>query len=170
MIGPRILDGTGQDQAGSRRRLLTPLSALVEALRLHRVFPGQRLNLHHTPLPATIGPVPAISGACMFLRREEYWRAGGFDEGYFLHVEDLDFCLRFRRGGGEILFDPEVVVRHIGGTSGSPKAVVERHKARSFRRYFRQNFPDMPGLLRMALEGAITLQLGLRVLRGRPSA
>ena len=34
----------------------------------------------------------------MFLRREEYWRAGGFDEGYFLHVEDLDFRLRFRRG------------------------------------------------------------------------
>ena len=33
MIGPRILDGTGLDQAGSRRRLLTPLSAVVEALR-----------------------------------------------------------------------------------------------------------------------------------------
>jgi GT2 family glycosyltransferase len=167
MIGPRILDGAGRDQAGSRRRLLTPRSALVEALRLHRIFPGLRLNLHRSPLPAGISPVPAISGACMFLPREEYWRIGGFDEGYFLHVEDLDLCLRFRRGGGEILFDPHVVVRHVGGTSGSPKAVVERHKARSFRRYFRQNFPGMPRLVRLALDGAIAAQLGLRMLRAR---
>ncbi|MFC7473449.1 glycosyltransferase family 2 protein [Dankookia sp. GCM10030260] len=167
MIGPRILDGAGQDQAGSRRRLLTPVSALVEALRLHRLCPGLRLNLHRTPLPARITPVPAISGACMFLRREAYWRIGGFDEGYFLHVEDLDLCLRFRRGGGEILFAPDVVVRHLGGTSEAPKAVVERHKARSFRRYFRQNFPGMPKLVRLALDGAIAAQLGLRMLRGR---
>jgi GT2 family glycosyltransferase len=80
----------------------------------------------------------------MFLRQEDYWKIGGFDEGYFLHVEDLDLCLRFRRAGGEILFAPDVVVRHLGGTSDSPKALVERHKARSFRRYFRQNFASLP--------------------------
>ena len=118
---------------------------MVEALRLHRLFPGLRLNLHRTPLPTALTPVPAISGACMFLRREAYWRIGGFDEGYFLHVEDLDLCLRFRRGGGEILFAPDVVVRHLGGTSAAPKATVERHKARSFRRYFRRNFPTCRG-------------------------
>ena len=169
MIGPRILDGAGQDQAGSRRELLTPASAAVEALRLHRLFPRLRLNLHRTPLPRRITPVPAISGACMFVRREEYWRIGGFDEGYFLHVEDLDLCLRFRRGGGEILFAPDVVVRHLGGTSGSPKAVVERHKARSFRRYFRQHFPGLPRPVHWLLDLAIAAQLGLRMLRGRLS-
>jgi len=166
MIGPRILDGDGQDQAGSRRQLLTPVSALVEALRLHRLFPGLRLNLHRTPLPPEITPVPAISGACMFLRRDAYWRIGGFDEGYFLHVEDLDLCLRFRRAGGEILFAPDVVVRHVGGTSGAPKAFVERHKARSFRRYFRQNFAALPRPVHWALDAAIAAQLSLRLLRG----
>jgi GT2 family glycosyltransferase len=169
MIGPRILDAAGRDQAGSRRRLLTPRSALVEALRLHRVFPAQRLNLHRTPLPGAVTPVPAISGACMFMRRADFLRIGGFDEGYFLHVEDLDLCLRFRRAGGEILFAPDVVVRHVGGTSDAPEAAVERHKARSFRRYFRQNFPDLPRPVLWALEAAIAAQLGLRMLRGRLS-
>ena len=80
--------------------------------------------------------------------------------------------------GGEILFDPHVVVRHVGGTSGSPKAVVERHKARSFRRYFRQNFPGMPRLVRLALEenliaegaGALALAAGRRVAGRRKFA
>jgi GT2 family glycosyltransferase len=33
---------------------------------------------------------------------------GGMDEKYFLHVEDVDFCMRVERAGGTILYDPNV--------------------------------------------------------------
>src|SRR3546814_11373930 len=46
-----------------------------------------------------IEPVEAVSGACMYLPRALFERVGGFDEGYFLHCEDLDLCRRVRDAG-----------------------------------------------------------------------
>jgi GT2 family glycosyltransferase len=140
MIGARLLDDDGKDQRGCRRALLTPKTAFIEALHLHRLFPKERLNLHEEAVPISIVPMPAISGAFMFLARQDFWRIDGFDEGYFLHVEDLDLCLRFRRAGGEIYFAPDIVVTHVGGTSRATKAFIEKHKARGFMRYFHKNF------------------------------
>ena len=140
MVGARLLDEDGTDQRGCRRALLTPKAALIEALHLHALFPRERLNFHNEPLPQAIAPMPAISGAFMFLPIEDFRRIGGFDEGFFLHVEDLDICLRFRRAGGEIYFAPDIVVTHIGGTSKVTKAFLEKHKARGFVRYFHENF------------------------------
>lgn len=140
MIGARLQDEQGHDQRGSRRALLTPLSAFVEALHLHRLFPRLRLNFHKEPIPPAIAPVPAISGAFMFLSAKDYWSIGGYDEGYFLHVEDLDICLRFRRAGGEIYFAPDIPVTHIGSTSEATSSFIEICKAKGFTRYFLKNF------------------------------
>lgn len=157
MIGARLLDGEGRDQRGCRRALLTPKTALIEALQLYRFFPRERLNYHEEPVPESIAPVPAISGAFMFLPKADFWQINGFDEGYFLHVEDLDLCLRFRRAGGEIYFAPDIVVTHIGGTSKATSAFIERHKAAGFHRYFAKNFaqthsPLLLGLLNLAID------------------
>jgi GT2 family glycosyltransferase len=140
MLGARLLNSDGSDQRGCRRALLTPTTALIEAFHLHPFFPKARLNFNNEPIPTSITPMPAISGAFMFLPREDFWKINGFDEGYFLHVEDLDLCLRFRRVGGEIYFVPDIVVTHLGGTSKVTTAFIERHKAHGFIRYFRQNF------------------------------
>lgn len=142
MIGARILNKDGTDQRGCRRELLTPTTSFVEALHLGGLFPQFRLNRHTEPLPTTTAPVPAISGAFMFLSRKGYNSIGGFDEGYFLHVEDLDLCFRFRKAGGEIFFAPEITITHIGGTSKTTSDFIERHKARSFVHYFHSNFGD----------------------------
>ncbi len=142
MIGARILNTDGSDQRGCRRQLLTPASAFIEALHLSRFFPKQRLNQHEDPIPSAILPIPAISGAFMFLPRKDYDLIEGFDEGYFLHVEDLDFCFRFRKAGGEIYFAPDVPVTHIGATSDAASDYIERHKTRGFSRYFHNNFKN----------------------------
>jgi len=147
MIGARILNEDGTDQRGCRRELLTPMTAFIEALHLSWLFPGLRLNLHDAPIPDSIAPMPAISGAFMFMPRKDYERIGGFDEGFFLHVEDLDFCFRFRKAGGEIYFAPDVPVTHIGGTSESTSDFIELCKAKGFTRYFHRNFSDKYPLL-----------------------
>jgi GT2 family glycosyltransferase len=140
MLGARLVNEDGSDQRGCRRALLTPMTAFIEALHLGFLFPANRLNRHEEEVPDRVTPMEAISGAFVFLPREDFWGIGGFDEGYFLHVDDLDLCLRFRRAGGEIYFVPSVIVTHVGGTSKTTQAFVEKHKARGFTRYFHKNF------------------------------
>ena len=167
MIGARILNADGTDQRGCRRELLTPMTALVEALPLHWLFPKLRLNRHEEMVPASLTPMPAISGAFMFLSRNDFDAIGGFDEGYFLHVEDLDICLRFRKNGGEIYFAPDVVVTHVGATSEASSAFVERHKARGFVRYFHRHFRGShPLILLWCLDIAIWMRYLLRRRHG----
>jgi len=173
MIGARLLDDEGNDQRGCRRALLTPKTAFIEALHLHRLFPRERLNFNEEPVPIAITPIPAISGAFMFLHRDDFWKINGFDEDYFLHVEDLDLCLRFRRAGGQIYFAPDIAVTHIGGTSKATKAFIEKHKARGFIHYFQKNFSgEYPAPLLWALYGAVWarawLKIGLARLRPVP--
>lgn len=55
------------------------------------------------------------SGACMFVRAEAYFRAGGLDGDFFAHMEEIDLCWRMRRIGYSIKAIPQSVVFHIGG-------------------------------------------------------
>jgi hypothetical protein len=101
----------------------------------------------------------------MFLLAADFWFVKGFDEGYFLHVEDLDFCLRFRRAKGEIYFVPDVVVTHIGGTSETTSKFLEEQKAKGFMRYFHENFGhSYPQPVLWALDAAILTRLALKLL------
>lgn len=171
MIGARLVGEDGKDQRGCRRALLTPGTALIEAFHLGPLFPEARLNFTKVPIPSALSPIPAISGAFMFLSKEDFWNLDGFDEGYFLHVEDLDLCLRYTRAGGEIFFAPDIVVTHLGGTSQATTSFIEKHKTRGFIRYFHHNFGDRyPLMFLWILDGAIWarafLKLGLAAFKG----
>lgn len=144
LAGVNLLNADGTPQRGARRELLTPETALSEALGLHRFLKLSRLNRHEGAMPDAPCEVPAISGACMFLRKKDYEALGGLDEGYFLHVEDLDLCKRVQQSGGKTLFMPEVKVVHLLSTSDAPSAFVERCKAQGFVRYFRMHFTSSP--------------------------
>lgn len=57
------------------------------------------------------------SGAALCIRRADYLRAGGLDERFFAHMEEIDLCWRLRRKGGRLKVCPEAVVYHLGGGS-----------------------------------------------------
>jgi N-acetylglucosaminyl-diphospho-decaprenol L-rhamnosyltransferase len=172
VVGGKIVGEDGLEQAGCRRRRLTAGSALGTFLGLSvlgRLVPALA-SINRTREPEPPGPVPmgAVSGALMYLSREGFHQLDGFDEGYFLHVEDLDICRRAEEAGGAVIYTPLASARHLGATSEAPSRVVERHKAAGFRRYFRK-FARTPGdkLVAACLVPAIALALDLRVrLRG----
>lgn len=170
LIGGRLMGSNGAEQAGSRRGEVTPWTAMVELFRLDRFLPGRtsvrRINFHQTTLPDQTISVPTISGACMVLAREDYWVIGGMDEGYFLHVEDIDFCRRFGDAGGQVLFCPDVEVRHKQGSSNQSPIRVERWKAQSLTCYFRTHFRSKyPWGLVSAVCGLVWLGFGLRAMK-----
>jgi len=140
MLGPLILNSDGSEQRGCRRYLPNPRRALMRVLRLdHPDAHGQvsGFDLTGTPLPTLSVPVEAISGACMLLRRACFMQLSGWDEGYFLHCEDLDICMRIQRAGWEILFVPDVSVIHHQGTSSQRRPVfVLWHKHRGMWRFY----------------------------------
>jgi GT2 family glycosyltransferase len=104
MVGPLLLNPDLSEQAGGRRMLPTPslvLARLFGAARLHRLLPFRPPDflLHKDPLPEGPAEVEAISGACMMVREEMITDIGPLDEGYFLHGEDLDWCMRAWEAG-----------------------------------------------------------------------
>jgi hypothetical protein len=137
--GARVLNTDGSEQRGARRGEFTPLRTLLNFAQLSG-------DLHMDDQPVPDGPlaVPTISGSCFYVSREDFERLGGFDEGYFLHVEDIDLCWRARRAGGSVVFQPKAVVLHEGSTSQSLPLRVELHKGRGFVRYFIKRADTLP--------------------------
>lgn len=144
MVGPLLLNADGSEQAGGRRKLPMPslvLARAAGAARLHRLLPFRLPDflLHQDPLPEGPVEVEAISGACMMVRREMIADIGPLDEGYFLHCEDLDWCLRAWRRDWKVLFVPDAkVIHHKGVSSRSRPLAVEYHKHLGMVRFYRK--------------------------------
>lgn len=175
VFGARLTNPDGSEQRGSRRADLTPWTAVVEALRLDRLAPGARrparFNQHEVPGPAEAAEVPVVSGACMFTALADFQALGGFDEGYFLHVDDIDFCFRMRAAGGRVVFLPDVRPVHQRSTSRAHPVAVEWHKACGFMRYFRKHFSAshgriVIGLTNLAVFSRFVAKAGWLALRG----
>ena len=146
MAGCMIRNLDGSEQVGCRRYTPTPWRALMRVLRLDLLFPGhpkfQTFNMKDTPLPAQPVPVEAISGAFMLVRHRALEQVGPLDEDYFLHCEDLDWCMRFNRAGYLILFVPDVEIRHFKGGSHVSPLFVEWHKHKGMTRFYRKFFRE----------------------------
>ena len=140
MAGPLVLNADGSEQRGCRRFLPNPRRAVMRVLHLHKPDKDGKVagfDLTGTPLPDKPTPVEAISGACMLIRREAFRQVGGWDEGYFLHCEDLDLCMRLKRASQRVLFVPDAVVSHAQGASSKRRPVfVLWHKHRGMWRYY----------------------------------
>jgi N-acetylglucosaminyl-diphospho-decaprenol L-rhamnosyltransferase len=128
-----VLENTdGSVQASSLRFDATPVRAVSQALGLHRFGINRKL-----PDIAGVIEVDACSGALMLMPRTVLEICKGWDEGYFLHCEDLDLCRRLRALGFKVWVDTRMRVRHDKGTSSrSVPRLVADAKYRGMMRYF----------------------------------
>jgi GT2 family glycosyltransferase len=151
MAGCLLLNEDGSEQEGCRRSVPTPGRAFLRAFGLSRLrrragAAGGDFVLSDQPLPPGPVEVDAISGAFMMVRRAAVDAVGLLDEGYFLHCEDLDWCMRFHQAGWRVLFVPGAAAVHHKGTSsrGRPVRVLwhmHRGMVRYYRKFFRRQYP-----------------------------
>jgi GT2 family glycosyltransferase len=165
IAGAQILGLDGREQRGGRRR------APTLALALGALIGGGADAMHLERAPAPDGPiaVDAVSGACLLLRADDFAALGGFDESYFLHVEDLDLCRRAQDEGGDVVFVPAAVVRHVGATSAASSLFVEWCKGRGLARYLVRYSPSTTQRAVAILAGPLIVAAAIArgLLRGR---
>ena len=61
--------------------------------------------------------VDFTTGAAMLVKREVFEKIGLFDERYFLYLEDMDFCVRAKKAGFKIMYEPKAIVWHKNAQS-----------------------------------------------------
>ncbi|MEO7431322.1 MAG: glycosyltransferase family 2 protein [Dokdonella sp.] len=146
VLGVTVCDPDGRPARGNRRRDPSLRRTLATMLGLSRfaarwpAFAG--VEMQDDPPGPSIEFVDAISGACMTLTRTAFDAVAGFDERYFLHVEDLDLCRRVRAAGFKVAIVHALRVVHAQGSSSRRRPVfVDWHKHRGMWLYFRRFDP-----------------------------
>ena len=127
--GPKLVTETGAPQPYDHGRLHGPRAQIA-------------LRGGHSYWKATDDrqPVAWVSGAVMLIERDAFAAVDGFDEQLFLYKEDEDLCLRVREAGGQVLYEPGVVVHHHGSVVADRQDALG--KASSY--YFAKHFANRP--------------------------
>lgn len=137
IAGGFLLGEDGREQGGGRRAKPGLRRAFVRGTGLWRVTRRGDFHLEHREAGGSPLEVDAVSGACLMIHRGVFERLRGFDQGYFLHCEDLDLCATMKEAGWRVFSIPRAVVFHTKGVCGREKPLfVEWHKHRGMLRYY----------------------------------
>jgi N-acetylglucosaminyl-diphospho-decaprenol L-rhamnosyltransferase len=167
MVGCKLVTEDGSLDHACKRSFPTPLSALAHFTGIGRK-PGanSRLSQYRASHLGDdeAGEVDAVNGAYMMVRPQALIEVGGLDEGYWLYMEDLDWCHRFWDAGWKVFYDPSGVALHVKGGSSPkrrrPKQEIAFHRGMG-RFYRRFEAPSKPGLVNLAVYAGIWAKLGV---------
>ena len=119
-VGPRILNSDGSLQISVWHNPPAAWNIILSNLKLYSLLPkrfrGELLLGGHWQHDSKKS-VPMLSGASILVRREVIDSVGGFDERFHMYGEDHEWCLRIKRAGWSLVFEPDAVVVHQGGWS-----------------------------------------------------
>jgi GT2 family glycosyltransferase len=169
VAGPQLVwpDGTPQP---TRRRFPSLALTFFESTWLQPLTPPGWLRRYYAAdLPAGApAEVDWLVGAALMVRREAYAQVGGFDEGFFMYSEELDWQRRMRAAGWAVAHVPAArVVHHEARSSAQVPAATHirfnTSKVRYVRKYHGRTAAEV---LRWYLLGHFALQLGLDGLKG----
>lgn len=148
MVGVKLVTDSGALDHACKRSFPTPLSALAHFTGIGRSAGASSALSQYRATELgedEPGEVDAVNGAFMLCRAEAVREVGLLDEGYWLYMEDLDWCHRFWDAGWKVVYEPAGTALHVkGGSSGgrrAPRQEVAFHRgmARFYRRF------DAPG-------------------------
>jgi N-acetylglucosaminyl-diphospho-decaprenol L-rhamnosyltransferase len=161
IVGPRIFDDTGEVYPSVR---VFPSFTDAAGHALFGLFkPDNPFTKRYNPgAPEgdTVSAAGWVSGSCFMARRQALEELGGFDEAYFMYLEDTDLCWRAHHAGWGVGFAGTAAVTHVQGVSTArhPYRMMVAHHRSALRFTVRTT----TGWRRLALPLAV-LVLGLRM-------
>lgn len=147
IVAPRLVGLDGAKQPSARRD--ASLAAMLGSNEMTSGMMGFS-DVYERYLKPTNGSnavtdVDWVIGAAMLIRRDAYDSIGGWDSGFFLYMEDADFCRRLRLNGWTVTIDPSIEIRHAYRRSSSAhdasvlSSRLRRAHYRSLARYWRKH-------------------------------
>jgi GT2 family glycosyltransferase len=151
-------DGTLDHAA--KRSFPTPLSSLWHFVGAGDRFGGRFAGYQAPELGEyEAGEVDSVNGAWMLVRKTAMDEVGFFDLNYWLYMEDLDWCYRFKQHGWKVWYDGSVSFLHVkGGTTVKKRHRGLRHNVafhRSMGRFYRKHYAGSNPLADAAIYAAI---------------
>ena len=149
IAGCRLVQEDGTFDHAARRSFPTPASALGHFLRVGRSGRAPTALASYRAPDVEEGPVDAVNGAFMLMRRAMLDEIGLFDEGYWMYMEDLDLCYRAARAGWITWYEPSIEAVHIkAGTSGHHRRLRLNYAFHyGMYRYYRAHLASQRGPL-----------------------
>ncbi len=122
------------------------LGKLFKTQRGHRDF--YYLNNQRIIRAKSDQRVDALGGAYLMIKQESFNQLNGFDENFFMYLEDVDISIRAKKLGMKVIYCPHSVIKHIGGASSDNKYKI-RHQAwfDSRKYYFKKHFGILTNLV-----------------------
>jgi N-acetylglucosaminyl-diphospho-decaprenol L-rhamnosyltransferase len=177
MVGVMLVTESGTLDHACKRSFPTPLSALSHFTGIGRNDgAGAALSQYRATHLGDDEPgeVDAINGAFMLCRAEAVREVGLLDEGYWLYMEDLDWCRRFWQAGWRVFYEPTGVALHVkGGSSGTRRAprqeiAFHRGMGRFYRRFDApQHNPLLNAAVYAGIGAKLATSLAITTVRGR---
>lgn len=135
-VGPRVLNPDGSTYPSARRD--PTLGDAVGHAALGPVWPTNLWTRRYRALdadPDRARDVDWASGAALWLRRSAIDAIGGWDEGFFMYMEDVDVGWRLRAAGWRVRYEPAGAVVHVQGlsTDRRPTRMILEHHRSSYR-------------------------------------
>ncbi len=165
MVGVKLVTESGALDHACKRSFPTPLSALAHFTGIGRAdgASGALSQYRATQLgDDEPGEVDAVNGAFMLCRTEAVREAGLLDEGYWLYMEDLDWCHRFWDAEWKVFYEPAGTALHVKGGSSAgrraPRQEIAFHRGMG-RFYRRFDAPEHNPLLNAAVYAGIGAKL-----------
>jgi N-acetylglucosaminyl-diphospho-decaprenol L-rhamnosyltransferase len=171
--GCRLVRADGSFDHAAKRAFPTPLGALAHFTGLgRRASAGPRLSQYRATALSEHGrgEVDAVNGAFMLARREAVREVGLLDEAYWLYMEDLDWCYRFKAHGWKVWYEGEATFVHLkGGSSivGAGHRPLRLNLAfhRGMGRFYRKFYAGRHGALDALVYSAIGVKLLIATVR-----
>lgn len=114
MVGPKLIYHNGEIQQSCRRNFKF-FDLFIKRSFLKKIWPFKQRykkyimgDFNHN----STQEVDLITGAFMMIPRSVFDKVGGFDERYFLFMEDFDLCRKVHKAGHKVVYYPEAKAVH----------------------------------------------------------
>jgi GT2 family glycosyltransferase len=171
MVGVKLLQPSGEIDHACKRSFPTPLSALAHFTGIGRSesAPAALSQYRATHLgDDEPGDVDAVNGAFMLVRMDAVRQVGLLDPGYWLYMEDLDWCARFWQAGWRVRYEPAATAIHVKGASSGARRRLRQEVAfhRGMGRFYRrfqapQNPAPLNALVYLGIGAKLAVTLGI---------
>ncbi|MGC1851948.1 MAG: glycosyltransferase family 2 protein [Solirubrobacterales bacterium] len=177
MVGVKLVTESGELDHACKRSFPTPLGALAHFTGIGRADGAASTLSQYRATELgddEPGEVDAVNGAFMLCRAEAVREVGLLDEGYWLYMEDLDWCRRFWDAGWKVFYEPAGTALHVkGGSSGARRAprqeiAFHRGMGRFYRRFeAAEHNPVVNTAVYTGIAAKLATSLAITAVRGR---